>query len=52
MQLYRELGLEVERITRPMDAAPDAVTADVLWASGARLIREFLDLHFLALTRH
>lgn len=52
IQLYRQLGRDVERITQEMDAAPDAETADLLWASGARQIREFLDLHFTALTRH
>lgn len=52
VRLYQQLGIEVERITREMDAAPDVATADVLWISGARLIREFLDLHFLGATRH
>ncbi|PLR27902.1 hypothetical protein SGCZBJ_05985 [Caulobacter zeae] len=52
VRLYAKLGREVERITRWMDAAPDADAAQALWTQGARLIRDFLDEHFPVPTRH
>lgn len=49
---YRQLGREVERITRQMDTAADPEVAEGLWTTGAELIRTFLDEHFPTPTRH
>lgn len=49
---YRQLGREVERITRQMDIAADPQVAESLWTTGAELIRTFLNEHFPAPTRH
>jgi len=50
--LYRDLGRQVEEITRRMDAAADVRTAERLWSSGAELIRTFLDEQFDLPTVH
>ncbi|MDG2520537.1 hypothetical protein P7B02_03200 [Caulobacter segnis] len=52
VQVYRELGRQVERVTRDMDAAADAEAADALWRQGADLIHAFLDEHFPDPTCH
>lgn len=52
IRLYRELGRQVEQITRRMDEAADAKDAELLWSQGAAFIRAFLDEHFPQPTRH
>jgi hypothetical protein len=52
VQAYRKLGRKVERITRQMDAAPDAEAAERIWRTGAALIVTYLDTHFAGLMRH
>ncbi len=52
VRAYRDLGREVERFTRAMDAAPDQDAADAIWRQGADLIEAYLAEHFPAPTCH
>lgn len=51
IRLYRQLGEDVERVTRFLDLV-DADGAQAAWRRGADLIRSFLDDHFPRPTRH
>lgn len=52
VEAYRDLGRQVDQITRQMDEAPNSEAAERLWIEGAQLIRTFLDENFGAPTVH
>ncbi len=52
VEAYRDLGRQVDQITRQMDEAPDPEVAERLWIDGAQFIRTFLDENFEAPTVH